>query len=449
MELSRQAYGKLVKWKNDSSRKPLLIRGARQVGKTTLVRQFAKEFDYYVELNLERDKDRSLFELDDVESILNAAYLLKGKVIDKGSLLLFIDEIQESPKAIAMLRYFFEERPDIYVIAAGSLLEFALRSVASFPVGRVSNLYLSPLNFDEYLLALNQEPAIKAINTLPIPEYAHKTLLNLFHEYAMLGGMPEVIANYAEHKNISLVVAIYKDLWRSYKDDFEKYARNDSERKILRHIIDSAPAETDRIKFEGFGQSNYRSREVGEALRALDLSNVLRLIYPTKAISPPIVADRKRRPRLQFLDTGLLNNALGVQGDMILINDINDLHRGKLAQHIVTQQLISIETGDRYEPHFWVREEKDTSSEVDLVYQYGKYIIPIEVKSGKQGRLRSLHQFVERSNHPYAIRMHAGEYRVEKVNTPNGVPYLLMNMPYYLATKIPEYIDYLTKSYSM
>ena len=142
MELSRQAYGKLVKWKNDSSRKPLLIRGARQVGKTTLVRQFAKEFDYYVELNLERDKDRSLFELDDVESILNAAYLLKGKVIDKGSLLLFIDEIQESPKAIAMLRYFFEERPDIYVIAAGSLLEFALRSVASFPVCRFSNLYL-------------------------------------------------------------------------------------------------------------------------------------------------------------------------------------------------------------------------------------------------------------------------------------------------------------------
>ena len=449
MELNRSAYSVLQIWKDSSNRKPLLIRGARQVGETTLVRQFAREFDHYLELNLEKDKEKSLFELDDINSILNAVYLLKGKTIGKGSLLLFIDEIQESPKAIALLRYFYEERPDIYLIAAGSLLEFALKSVASFPVGRVSYLYLSPLNFEEYLLAFKNEPAIKAINTVPVPEYAHTGLLNIFHEYALLGGMPEVVANFAEHKNISFVTPIYKELWRAYKDDFEKYARNESERKIMRHIIDAAPGETDRIKFEGFGQSNYRSREVGEALRALDLANVVRLIYPTKAISPPIVADRKRRPRLQFLDTGMLNNALSIQGEILQMNDINDLHRGKIAQHLVTQQLISIETGDRYQPHFWVREEKDTSSEVDLVYQYGKYIVPIEVKSGKQGKLRSLHQFIERADHPYAIRMHAGHFNVEKVKTPNGVPYLLMNMPYYLATKTPEYAGYLIKNYRL
>jgi len=449
MELNRAAYSELQKWKNSNNRKPLLIRGARQVGKTTLVRQFAREFDYYLELNLERDKEKSLFEIDDINSILNAAYLLKGKTVGKGSILLFIDEIQESPKAIALLRYFYEERPDIYVVAAGSLLEFALKSVASFPVGRVSYLYLSPLNFEEYLLAINNSPAIEAINTVPVPEFAHTTLLNIFHEYALVGGMPEVVANFAVHKNISLIAPIYKELWRAYKDDFEKYARNESERKIMRHIVDSAPAETDRIKFEGFGQSNYRSREVGEALRALDLANVIRLIYPTKALSPPVVADRKKRPRLQFLDTGLLNNALSIQGDILLIDDINDIHRGKIAQHFVTQQLISIETADRYEPHFWVREEKDTSSEVDLVYQYGKYVVPIEVKSGKQGKLRSLHQFIERANHPYAIRMHAARFNVEKVKTPNGVPYLLMNIPYYLATKTAAYIDYFINNYRL
>ena len=449
MELSRSAYSVLQTWKDSSNRKPLLIRGARQVGKTTLVRQFAREFDHYLELNLERDRERSLFELDDINSILNAVYLLKGKTIGKGSLLLFIDEIQESPKAIALLRYFYEERPDIYLIAAGSLLEFALKSVASFPVGRISYLYLSPLNFEEYLSVFQNEPAIKALNTIPVPHYAHTSLLKEFNEYAMVGGMPEVVANFAEHKNISLVAPIYKELWRAYKDDFEKYARNESERKILRHIIDAAPGETDRIKFEGFGQSNYRSREVGEALRALDLANVVRLIYPTKALSPPIVADRKRRPRLQFLDTGMMNNALSIQGEILQMNDINDLHRGKIAQHLVTQQLISIETADRYQPHFWVREEKDTSSEVDLVYQYGKYIVPIEVKSGKQGKLRSLHQFIERAGHPYAIRMHAGHFIVEKVKTPNGVPYLLMNMPYYLATKTPGYVDYLIKNYRL
>jgi len=449
MELNRSAYSALQIWKDSSKRKPLLIRGARQVGKTTLVRQFAREFDHYLELNLERGREKSLFELDDINSILNAAYLLKGKTVVRGSLLLFIDEIQESPKAIALLRYFYEERPDIYLVAAGSLLEFALKSVASFPVGRVSYLYLSPLNFEEYLSAFKNEPAIKALNTVPVPEYAHTILLNIFHEYALVGGMPGVVANFAEHKNISLVTPIYMELWRAYKDDFEKYARNESERKILRHIIDAAPGETDRIKFEGFGQSGYRSREVGEALRALDMANVVRLIYPTKALNPPIVADRKKRPRLQFLDTGLLNNVLSIQGEILQINDINDLHRGKTALHLVTQQLISIETGDRYQPHFWVREEKGTSSEVDLVYQYGKYIVPIEVKSGKQGKLRSLHQFIERADHPYAIRMHAGHFSVEKVKTPNGVPYLLMNMPYYLATKTPGYVDYLIKNYRL
>jgi uncharacterized protein len=448
MELKRSAYSVLENWKKSSNRKPLIIRGARQVGKTTLVRQFAREFDFYIELNLEREKEKSLFELDDINNILNAAYLLKGKKIGKGTLLLFIDEIQESPKAIALLRYFFEERPDIYLIAAGSLLEFSLKSVANFPVGRVSYLYLSPLNFEEYLLAVNQTPAYEIINTIPIPEYAHATLLNLFHEYALVGGMPEVVANYAEHKNLSLVTPIYKQLWRAYKDDIEKYGRNETERNILRHVIDSAPSENDRIKFEGFGQSNYRSREVGEALRALDLANIIRLIYPTTALNPPIATDRKKRPRLHFLDTGLLNNSLSIQADILLIEDINYLHRGKIAQHLVTQQLISIQTNDRYQPHFWVREEKDSSSEVDLVFQTGKFIIPIEIKSGKQGKLRSLHQFVERTNHPYAVRMHSGQFNIEKVKTPSGKSFLLMNMPYFLATKIPEYFDYFIRNYT-
>lgn len=442
MELKRTAYQSLKEWKESGNRKPLIIRGARQVGKTTLVRQFAHEFDHFVELNLERDKERALFELDDVNKTLNAAYLLKGKTIGDGSVLLFIDEIQVSPKAIALLRYFFEERPDIYLIAAGSLLDFALQSVASFPVGRVSYLYLSPLNFEEYLQALHQMPAIEAMKQIPVQDYAHQTLLNLFHEYAMLGGMPEVVAEYIENKNISRVIPIYNNLWQTYKDDLEKYARNTSERNVLRHVIDSAPSESDRIKFEGFGQSNYRSREVGEALRALDLANIIRLVYPTTSLKPPVATDRKKRPRLQFLDTGLLNHALSLQSDLLKIQDMNDIHRGRISQQLVTQQLISIEMNSRYQPHFWVREEKDSSSEVDLVFHHGKYVIPIEIKSGKQGKLRSLHQFVERADHPYAVRMHAGEFAVETAKTPAGKPYMLMNMPYYLATKTPGYIAY-------
>lgn len=450
MYIHRIAFQKLVDWKVSNNRKPLIIRGARQVGKTTLIRHFAKElFNNYLELNLERENDRKLFELDDIDKILNAAYLLKRIKTTQKPTLLFIDEIQESPKAISLLRYFHEEKPDIYVIAAGSLLEFSLKKVQNFPVGRVDYLYLHPLNFEEFLHAIGQKEVIKALHTIPVPDYTQKILLDLFHEYAVIGGMPECLEQYAVDKNIASLTKIYNRLWQSYKDDVEKYAQNQTERKVIRHIMETAASEPDRIKFVGFGKSNYKSREVGEALNALDMARIISLIYPTTNIEPPVISNLKRRPRLQFIDTGLLNKILLLQGEMIGINDLNDFYRGKIIQHLVTQELLSVHMEISFKPNFWVREEKDTNSEVDLVYRHGSYIIPIEIKSGKQGRLRSLHQFVERTNHPYAVRMSANEFAVEKVKTPAGVQYLLMNLPYYLGTLIPQYLDYFLKNYRL
>jgi uncharacterized protein len=173
-------------WKKSADRKPLLLQGARQVGKTTLIRSFAKEFDNYIELNLEREADRDLFQTDDIEKILGAAHLLKGVTSNKKETFLFIDEIQELPKAIQLLRYFYEKRPDVYVVAAGSLLEFALKEVSSFPVGRIEYLYLYPLNFKEYLGAIQHDGAIDALQTLPVPDFAHNVLLKLFHDYVLL-----------------------------------------------------------------------------------------------------------------------------------------------------------------------------------------------------------------------------------------------------------------------
>ena len=449
MNIQRNAYQKLLEWKSSSNRKPLLLRGARQVGKTTLIREFSQEFGNYIELNLEKEVDRNLFRTDDINKILNAAYLLKNIALSDKPTLLFIDEIQESPKAIQLLRYFYEEKPELYVVAAGSLLEFVLRKVPSFPVGRIEYLYLHPLNFEEYLGAIQHSGAKEALQTVPLPDYAHSVLLNLFHEYAIVGGMPEALSIYVKDKNIAGLAKTYNTLWQAYKDDIEKYSRNDTNKKIIRHIVETAPNEIDRIKFEGFGQSNYRSREVGEAMRSLDLARVIQLIYPTTSLSPPIIANLKKRPRLQFLDTGMLNNILLLQGEMIAVQDLNDFYRGKIIHHLVCQELISIHDDISYKPHFWVREEKDTNSEVDIVYRHEKYIIPIEVKSGKQGRLRSLHQFVERVNHPYAVRIYGGEFKIEKTKTPKGVSYFLMNLPYYLGTKIPEYIDCFVKNYKL
>ena len=356
--------------------------------------------------------------------------------------MLFIDEIQESPKAIQKLRYFYEERSDIYLIAAGSLLEFALKDVPGFPVGRVSYLYLNPLCFEEYLTAIENKPALKALNTVPVPGYAHQILKDLFHTYSIIGGMPEVVQQYVLHKDIASLATVYKELWQSFKDDVKKYASNRTEGKVIRHVIETAPHEADRIKFEGFGKSSYRSREIGEAVRALDLAHIIRLLYPSTSLEPPIISDFRKRPRLQFLDTGLLNRVLNLQGEMLCISDLNNFYRGKIIQHLVTQEIISLKEDERYTPHFWVREERGTSSEVDLVYQHGKYIIPVEVKSGKRGKLRSLHQFIERTNHPYAIRIFAGEFSIENAKTPGRVPYLLMNLPYYLTGKLPEYIHF-------
>jgi len=391
-----------------------------------------------------------LFENDDIDTILNSIYLVKGIAPEAGeSVFLFIDEIQESPQAIRLLRYFYEEKPEIHVIAAGSLLEFALKEVSSFPVGRVSFLYMHPVNFEEYLEALKNEPAVKMLNNIPIADYAHNILLKLFHEYAIIGGMPEILSLYIDDHNIASLAKAYQDLWQAYKDDVEKYAQNNSFRNIIRHIIETAPYETDRIKFEGFGKSNYRSREVGEAFRALDMAKVIQLIYPAVSLEPPMLPDLKKRPRLQFLDTGMINQVLMLQGEMLLLHELDDFYRGRIIQHLVYQEVISAHLQVEYKPNFWVRESNDSNAEVDLIYRSGKYIIPIEIKSGKTGTLRSLHQFVDRAKHPYAIRIYSGKFNVENAITPAGKPYLLMNLPYYLGTKLPEYINWFTDNHSI
>lgn len=445
MEIKRKAYHNLLTWKNSSNRKPLIIRGARQVGKTSLVRQFSREFDYYIELNMERENHRKLFEIDDVGKILNAAMLLSGVKKEQGTLLLFIDEIQESPKAIGLLRYFYEERPDVFVITAGSLLEFALSKTASFPVGRASYLYLSPVSFDEYLQATGNEQALDALKAIPLADYAHEILLEQFHYYLITGGMPEVVSQFLDSGNLGLLSGVFEDLWQSFADDIEKYASGAGERKVLRHILQTAAYEQDRIKFAGFGNSDYRSREVGEAMRALDMAGVIRLVYPTTNLAPPVISDLKKRPRLQFLDTGLLNHGLKLQAELLTTNDYSKFHRGKIIQHIVTQEIISTSLTSRYEPHFWVREERNSSAEVDMVYHFGKYLIPIEVKSGKTGTLRSLHQFMERCGHRFAVRMYKGKYSREEISTPSGYSFKLLNLPYYLGTQIHQHLAYFTK----
>ena len=362
--------------------------------------------------------------------------------------MLFIDEIQESPKAIHLLRFFYEEIPELHVIVAGSLLEFAMQRVPGFPVGRVEYLYLYPLNFAEYIEAIGQRAALEQLHKVPVPAFAAPVLYNLFSTYAIIGGMPEVVKIHLRKNNINTLPRIYESLWESYRNDVEKYTENETERKVIKHIMATAHLQVDqRIKFQHFGNSNYRSREVSEAMRNLDDAKIIRLIYPSTDVEIPIRPDLKKYPRLQFLDTGLLNHTLGIQGDMLALKDLSTAYKGAIIPHLIIQELLSLNVIQDKKPAFWIREKRQSSAEVDLVYSYKDKVIPIEIKSGKVGTLKSLHQFVERTSHPYAVRIYGGKFSIEKHKTPNGVSYLLMNMPYFLGTKIPEYIEYFITTY--
>lgn len=253
--------------------------------------------------------------------------------------------------------------------------------------------------------------------------------------------MPALVHRYASNTNLANLSTEYQKLWQAYKDDVEKYARNETEKRIIRHVIETAPFELDRIKFEGFGNSNYRSREVGEALRALDLARVIRLIYPTTSVSIPLIVDYKKRPRLQFLDTGIWNHAMGIQADLIQVKDLDEVHKGRIIQHLLAQEIESIFEDVNFQSHFWVRQEKDTSSEVDLIFPFKKYLIPVEVKSGSTGSLRSLHQFMDRCEHPYAVRFYAGHFKIEQAQTVKGTPFTLLNLPYYLGSQLLNFLN--------
>lgn len=446
----RKLYKALVKWKMSDSRKPLIIRGARQVGKSTLVAQFAKSYAHYIALNLEREKELKYFEdYTDATTLVNALFTKHSISLSKKSdTLLFIDEIQASPKAIALLRYFFEDIPELHVIAAGSLLEHVMNKVKSFPVGRVQYLYLHPFNFVEFLQAKNHTGALEAIAEIPIPKYAHTTLLDLFNEYAIIGGMPEVVKTYLHTQSLSDLAVVYENIWETYKNDVEKYAKNSTEARVINHIMATAHSYIDqRIKFQNFGNSNYKSREVGEAFRNLDDAKIIQLIYPCTNLNPPIQPDYKKSPRLQFLDTGLINYELNIQADMLALSDLSTAYKGAIIPHLITQELISLNTYKNQKPNFWVREKSQASSEVDLVFSYKGLLIPIEIKSGKVGKLRSLHQYVERAPHPFAVRIYAGDFSIEKHTTPGEKEFYLMNLPYYLTTYLSQYIEYFTKQY--
>jgi uncharacterized protein len=440
----RKKLTALSNWRSQSNRKPLIIRGARQVGKSTLIRDFGKQYAHYIEFNLERPNDRRIFESEkEITELWQQIIFDKNLPDDPTQTLLFIDEIQEIPHVIKQLRYFYEQIPQLHVIAAGSLLEFSLGDVRSFPVGRVEEMTLHPFDFEEFLLAIGEKRAYDELQKIPIPTYAYDKLFELFKQYIIIGGMPEVIKRYVEsERKLAGLKDVYASIWGTYQSDVVKYARNPTESQVMRFVINAAPMMRDRVSFAGFGGSTYRSREVGEALRALDQARVIYLIYPTTQTAPPYLADLSRRPRLQFLDTGLMNYASGIQAELMQLDDLNDYYKGFVVNHCITQELIANPDEGFQKPHFWVKENTNTNAEVDLTFKWGKYLLPLEVKSGAKGSLKSLHEFMDQTDHALAIRFLKNQVSLEATTTRKQKNFYLLNLPYFAASQLGKYVEW-------
>lgn len=359
---NRAILEKLSAWSKKRDRKPLVLRGARQVGKTTAVNLFSEEFDQYLYLNLELKEERTLFEHNyPVNELIQAIFFHKEQAKRKGRILIFIDEIQTCPSAVSYLRYFYESFPDLYIIAASSLLETLIDTHMSFPGGRVEYLVMKPLNFREFLNALDEKNSLDIIkDKIPVPEYAHDKLMKLFQTYTIIGGMPEIIQRYSVQNDIISLNPIFDSLIVSYLDDVEKYARNNSMEQVIRHAVLNAFYEAGgRIKFQGFGNSNYKSRKMGEALKLLEKAMLIHLLYPSSSVRLPLIPNTRKSPKLQVLDTGMLNYFAGFQKELFRTNDIDSVYHGKIAEHIVGQELLACQTSPLYKLHFWGREKNN------------------------------------------------------------------------------------------
>lgn len=437
----------LREWRDKSRRKPLVLRGARQVGKTTLVEEFGKEFDAFIPLNLEKGDADIFRRLNKVEDVWQYICLKHHVTQDKEKrILLFIDEIQEEPAAIAMLRYFYEELQWVYVIAAGSRLQSLTKKGLSFPVGRVEYLTLRPFSFTEYINAKEGESWAAMLRNVSVPDFMHEELLTAFNTFALIGGMPEAVREYIETRDVERLSPIFNSLLKGYNEDAEKFAKNEEQVKILRHILSTAWASAaETITFDRFGNSSYTSTQIHDGMDLLERAFLLSLDYPITATTVPALPVKRRSPKLMMVDTGLTNFFAGIQLEYLQNRNLLDTWRGRAAEHIVAQELRPVlDRHYREQLFFWVRDKKGTNAEVDFIWQDGTNIIPIEVKTGTNAHLRSLHAFVNNCEQQVtALRIWNGELSVQDITTPAPIkkPFRLINVPFYYTGQIDKIIE--------
>ena len=375
------------------NRKPLIVRGARQVGKTWVIEHFgASEFDDVAKVDFEKRPGAAAAFAGDLSpgGILEQLEVLIGRRIRPGKTLLFLDEIQACPRAVTALRYFYEETPDLHVIAAGSLLEFALSEI-SVPVGRLTYLEMYPMTFWEYLMAMGNEPAAAAIARVPtvLPEPTHRVLLDALKRYFFVGGLPECVRIVADGGSLLDVFAEQDDILKTYRDDFGKYAGRADKTCLDAVMVHIARQVGQQIKYSRLDDA-HTSQTNRKAFELLCMARLVHKIPSARPVGLPLgAASNEKRFKAAFLDIGLMQRLCGLPVDREMQHrDLLDVYRGQLAEQFVAQELVAAHRGELF---YWSREARGSRAEVDfLVVQDGR-IHPVEVKSGRGGQLRSLH----------------------------------------------------------
>ena len=449
----RFAADELDRWLRNSIQKPIVLRGARQVGKTWLVRDFAKRHGLkLIELNFERLPNLAeLFSENNPKEILENIEAELETTISPESSLLFLDEIQAAPELFSKLRWFKEDMPLLPVIAAGSLLEFALNKYRySMPVGRITYFYLEQMSFFEFVQASGNEALHKKLSSFNLqkkmPLSLHEKCLNLYYEYCLVGGMPEVVQEWANNQNLKTCMKMQQDLLATYRDDFHKYG-GEMDALLLTKIMLSVSEQLGNKFVYSRVDPSQKTAPVKRALALLSQAKVCSKVLHTAGNGLPLGAESNEKFfKALMLDSGLASAQLGLS--LIKRSEVKNImfsNKGGFAEQFVGQQLRSAQTPLNDPRLFYWQRTGGRQGEIDYIIQHGNSVVPVEVKSGSAGSMKSLHQFMAEKNLDFAVRFNTNLPLVEeiRVKTTLGKPvaYRLLSIPVYLAEYLEELID--------
>ncbi|MDR0306485.1 MAG: AAA family ATPase [Chitinispirillales bacterium] len=409
--IKRNVDNILLSWKTDPDRKPLLIRGARQVGKSSSIEQFGTNFEHFITVNFEKNKNlQTLFDgnLDVKEICLKLSVEFKKPIVPEKTLL-FFDEIQTCPNAIMSLRYFYEDYPELHIIAAGSLLEFALEELPAFGVGRIDSLFMYPFSFQEFMFALGEEllwgEVCKSSPENPLFPAFHEKCSEALKKFLIIGGMPAAVSNFVKNNDILQVQKVLDRLILSFQNDFAKYKKKLPAlllREVFAAIVNQAG---ERFVYAKAAQTSLYN--IKRAVNMLIMAGLVIPVYSSSANGIPLGAEvNHKKSKMLLIDTGIFQRLLDLElSDILLSNDFDVINKGSIAEQFVGLEFIKNSPPYTSEGlYFWTREKERSQAEVDYLIQNNGKIIPIEVKSGKKGKMQSMHLYLDEKKSEYGIR---------------------------------------------